>query len=805
MKSKLGLIIVFIFALGISSMYAKVSITNIEYLKGDDFVQLHFKTNSIIPIPDLFYPIQNNFKYIVMRIENINFSTSTDNFSFESPIVKKIDIKRNKKSVDVEIYLKEKVNYRVFSNKNGLYIEFPKLKLVKREESKPVKDSSLVINSAKTEKKISSEKKILKNSGSFLGIQVKEKTNNRIKFGIELSNPVRYTVIPIEAKPSRLAIDFKNLSSKKIMKKIDLLNVKKVRGAYNSPGVYRVVFDLDFLKNYKVDYSGNDLEIEFWNGSKKVTEPKKEKLAKAVKSSPGILKKSESHHDFVVLKGKTLREKIKNIPAYLKKSNKSGSQPADDIQVGKSLKLNSKPDFFEDEKSKSENKELKGFVKYKDQNGLNQISYLKNTVEEARKEYTGTPMDFSFKNADLTNVLKFIAQVSNLNIVVDPGVTGRINAELKQVPWDQALELFLKINKLDMVLEGNILRIGKVDSLAREASMRRKLQEAREMDGKLEVTTRKLSYSKASDVKKILIKQLSARGEIQVDDRTNLLMISEIPDRIKIIDKLIDILDAPNPQVSIEAKIVETSTSFIKNLGIQWGTNMFADSTHGNQTNLQFPSNVRVYGDRAINTLAPGIESTLPGGGYAVNVPAGGAPTGAVAFSFGNVAGTFKLNMALTAMENKGQGRVISAPKITTQDNLTAKIVQGSRIPIQSTQNNTISVRYENAALELEVTPHITAKGTINMVVKIKNDYPDWGNTVNNTPAINTQEVQDTVMATDGGTIVIGGVFKVEDTSSSDRVPFLSKIPIIGSIFKNSNKKRTQRELLVFLTPRIIK
>jgi type IV pilus assembly protein PilQ len=298
---------------------------------------------------------------------------------------------------------------------------------------------------------------------------------------------------------------------------------------------------------------------------------------------------------------------------------------------------------------------------------------------------------------------------------------------------------------------------------------------------------------------------LSQRGEIIVDTRTNLLIISDIPDKIKIIDKLIDTLDAPNPQVSIEAKIVETSTKFIRSLGIQWGTNMFADAAHGNQTNLQFPNNMQVYGDSISNILNPGIPSNLPGEGYAINIPAVGAPTAGALFSFGNVAGTFKLNMALTAMENQGKGRIISAPKITTQDNLKAKIVQGARLPIQTMQNNTVTVKYENAALELEVTPHITAKGTIVMEVKIKNDYPDWTNVVNNNPAIATQEVQNTVMSSDGGTIVIGGVFKVEDSSSSDKVPFLSKIPILGTLFKNSNRTRNQKELLVFLTPRIVR
>ncbi|MEN8152458.1 MAG: type IV pilus secretin PilQ [Acidobacteriota bacterium] len=777
----------------------KVVIKDVEYLKGDDFVQLHFKTNSILPIPDLFYPIEDNFKFIVMRIDNVSFVGDTKKYSFNSPVIREIDIKPQDKNVDVEILLREKVNYRVFTNRNGLYIEFPVVKSL--AGNKGISRPKII----KKVKRTTPEKKNIRfgKNGFIKDVKMDGRVGDIVKFGIELSNPVKFKVIPIENNPARLAIDLPNVRSKKIRKNFNLLNVKGVRGSYNSPNVFRIVFDLRYLKKYNVSYRGNVLEVEFSNKEiPKLKNSENEKLAKTVSKKIETFSPPSKEEQKIA--------KVKEEP--LKTDNKiveiSSAPPAviEDLKPERKIKLNSKPDFFTEEKSKAVNKDFKNFISVEDDQGNKQISYLKNTIEEGKEEYTGAPMDFSFKNADLQNVLKFIAQVSNLNVVIDPGVTGRISTELKQVPWDQALELFLKINKLDMVLEGTILRIGKVTALAKEAEDRRKLQEARQMDGKLEVTTRKLSYADAGAVKSILSKQLSKRGEIIVDKRTNILIISEIAENMEIIDKLIDTLDASNPQVAIEAKIVETSTKYTRNLGIQWGTNFAADSFHGNQTNLQFPNSVNVSGDQMVNTLNPGIPSSMPGGGYAVNVPASGAPTAGVSFSFGNVANTFQLSMALTAMENSGNGKIISSPKITTQDNLKAKIVQGARIPVQTTQNNTISIRYENAALELEVTPHITAKGTIVMKVKIKNDYPDWGNTVSGgTPQIITQELENTVMANDGGTIVIGGIFKVEDSHSSDKVPFISKIPILGSLFKNSNKRREQKELLVFISPRIIK
>jgi len=806
-NKKLTSILVF-FVLAAFFLNGKTVIKGVEYFKGDDFVQLHFATDSIIPIPDLFYPIEDNFKFIVMRIEDVSFEGKNEKFFFNSPVIKEIELKSREKNLDVEIKLKNKASYRVFSNRNGLYIEFPVPKAESKIElaSLPVK-KKIRSKSEKSPKNEKIEKTTgFSENGVLKNVSFEERKGSMLRFGIALSNKVNYKVIPLEKTPARLAIDLHNVKSKKINKRIGLLNVKGIRGSYNSPQVFRIVFDLDYLKEYNVFYNGNTLEVEFNKSTLAKNKPVKD-IVKPALSDSEVMKKSVSKGVVVPInsiKDESFIERLKRKGKVIKKSPEI-SGIAMDEGAGSIVKLNAKPEFFTEEKSDTDKKDPESFIKIENNKGPSQIAYLKNTIEQGRREFTGTPMDFSFKNADLANVLKFIAQVSDLNIVIDPGVTGRISSELKQVPWDQALELFLKINGLDMILEGNILRIGNVDKLAKEAEKRRKLQEARQMEGKLEVITRKLSYAKASDIRAILAKQLSKRGEVVVDDRTNMLIISEVRENVGVLDRLIDTLDSSNPQVSIEAKIVETSTSFIRSLGIQWGASFTADSFHGNQTNLSFPNSVGIGGDQIYNQLNPGLPSTLAGGGYAINVPASGAASSGIVFSLANAANTFQLTTALTAMESQGKGRLISAPKITTQDNMTAKIVQGARIPIQTTQNNTVTVRYENAALELEVTPHITAKGTIVMEVSIKNDYPDWGNTVLGNPQIITQEVVNTVTSNDGGTIVIGGIFKVDDSNSSDKVPFLSKIPIIGTLFKNSTKRRDQKELLIFLTPRIVK
>jgi type IV pilus assembly protein PilQ len=426
------------------------------------------------------------------------------------------------------------------------------------------------------------------------------------------------------------------------------------------------------------------------------------------------------------------------------------------------------------------------------------ISFEKKTVDEGRPQYSGEPYDFSFKNADISNILKFIAKISGLNMVIDPDVTGRFTCELVQVPWDQALELILKVNGLDMIQEGNILRIGKVDKLANEAKQRQALREAREQEGNLMMRTYTLSYAKASEIQAILKKQMSPRGELVVDERTNTLIISEVPDRLKAIDGLVDLLDAANPQVQIEARIVEASASALDTFGIQWGMNAIANSSYGNQTKLIFPNSI------AAGAASGQSTTTANPDGYVINLPT--ADTAIFPkISLGNIAGTFNLDVALSALTKKGKARIISSPRATTQNNMSAEISQGERIPIQTNQNNTISTQYINAALEMKVTPQITARGSVIMTIDIKNDIANFDKQVQGIPTIVTETAKTTVMVNDGGTIVIGGLYKTTQSTSSDGVPILSKIPLLGSLFRNNRKSGSQQELIIFITPRIIK
>lgn len=429
--------------------------------------------------------------------------------------------------------------------------------------------------------------------------------------------------------------------------------------------------------------------------------------------------------------------------------------------------------------------------------------YKPKIIVGIEEKYTGEIISLKFKDADLRDVVLYLGEFAQLNVVFDPEVRGQVTCDLEDVPWDQALDIILKINKMGKVLEGNVLRIAPMSVLTREDEDQRKLRESKELAGPVHVKTITLSYSKAREIQALLSTKKSPRGEIIIDERTNTLIISDVKDNLDLLEKLITVLDTPTPQVSIEARIVEATSTSIRNLGIQWGFLGISDPFYGNQTSLQFPN--KILADGAMipqGIVTKGIGGPL--GGYAINLPAP-AFTTAVGFSFANLLDTFRLDVAISALETSGEGRIISSPKVTTQNNQPAEIIQGRQIPVQTVANFTVTTRYVNAALELKATPQITAEGTIIMTIEIQNNAADFANLVNGIPPITTQSAKTTVMIPDGGTTVIGGIYRTEDSVTREKVPLLHKIPILGNLFRSFARTKQNRELLIFITPRIIK
>jgi type IV pilus secretin PilQ/predicted competence protein len=418
-----------------------------------------------------------------------------------------------------------------------------------------------------------------------------------------------------------------------------------------------------------------------------------------------------------------------------------------------------------------------------------------------QRRYTGHPISLDFQGADLRAVLRTFAEISSLNIVIDPAINGTVDVALRDVPWDQALDIILRANKLGYIVDGTIVRIAPLNVLADEETQRRKLGEEQALAGTLEVLTKRLSYAKAEELSALITKSaLSARGTVQVDPRTNTLILTDLPDRLTLASDLIGTLDQPQPQVEIEARIVQANKNYARQLGIQWGFNGKMDPTLGNTTNLAFPNSVAVGG--GLGTQSSGGSTTATN--TAVNLPAPGRNS-AVGLALGSVNGAFNLDFALSAAETSGNLRVLSSPRVSAQNNGEAEITQGVQIPIQTVSNNTTTVSFRDAALTLKVTPQITAAGTVIMRIQLENASPDFSRSVNGIPPINTQRANTQVLVVDGQTTVIGGIFTSQEQALNDRTPGLGQVPLLKWLFKRDQVSDQSTELLIFITPRIIK
>jgi type IV pilus assembly protein PilQ len=436
-----------------------------------------------------------------------------------------------------------------------------------------------------------------------------------------------------------------------------------------------------------------------------------------------------------------------------------------------------------------------------------------NQPQAGEKRYIGSPVSLDLDGADLRATLRTLVEHGGLNVVFDPSVQGTVDIFVRDIPWDQALETILRANKLGYVAEGTIIRIAPLNILAEEEAERRKLAEARALAGELGVRTFALSYAKAQDLQPLLTRSvLSSRGQIQVDTRTNTLILMDLPDRLQTAQNLITSLDRAEPQVEVEARIVQTTRDFAKAIGIQWGLNGRMTPEIGNTTNLAFPNRGTLGGrlgsqgpdptndPRSTPTDQSGTVIGLPAqnlGSAAVNT--------AIGLALGSVNGAFNLDVALSALERSGKGRVLSTPRLTTQNNIQARVQQGLQIPIQTVANNTVTVTFKEAVLMLQVTPQITAAGTVIMQVSVTNMAADFSRQVNGIPPIDTQEAHTQVQVEDGATTVIGGIFVSREQSSTDRTPLLHRIPLLGWMFKRDSFQDESRELLIFITPRILK
>jgi type IV pilus assembly protein PilQ len=427
------------------------------------------------------------------------------------------------------------------------------------------------------------------------------------------------------------------------------------------------------------------------------------------------------------------------------------------------------------------------------------------TSAPATGRYTGEPISVNLKDVDLKDFFRLIHEISGLNVVLDPAVKGSLTIVLDEVPWDQALDIVLQNNSLDKQLSGNVLRIATRDTLKREAETQRDLERAQAEAVAPVTVTRVLSYGKAEKMRDTLKKFLSQRGDILSDDRSNQLIIRDIPSIIPVIDNLIRQLDRKAQQVEIEARVVAASRTFAQDIGVQLG---FGSSTTGGRTIIGGDSTVGTSNFNPSTLAIPGFPpppivvagtNALP---LATNLGAGTPTSG---LSLIHRSPNFALDLFITAAESKGVGKLLSKPRVVTQNNEKATIKQGQKIPIQTTINNTISVQFIDAVLKLEVTPQITAEGTVFMDVLVENTQIDQGiPRIQGVPALDTQSEETKILVADGGTVVVGGIIVSSQNVSTNEVPILGSLPLIGHLFRRNNVSISSQELLFFLTPRII-
>lgn len=419
------------------------------------------------------------------------------------------------------------------------------------------------------------------------------------------------------------------------------------------------------------------------------------------------------------------------------------------------------------------------------------------------KRYTGDPISVNLKDVDLKDFFRLIHEISGLNVVLDPSVRGTVTLVLDEVPWDQALDIVLRNNGLTKEIDGNVLRIATQDTLKHEADQRRELLKAQSDAVEPVTVTRVLSYAQAVTMVTTLKKFLTPRGDVFADVRSNTLIIRDIPSSIPKIDDLLRQLDRKSQQVEIDARVVQANRSFAREIGTQFGFSTPTGAT-GNTAIGGLVGNTSFLSPVIHSITAP--FSTTSGTGSQIPLSSNlGATAPNSGFTFSTQGHNYAIDFILSLMESRSAGKVLSEPKGVTQNNEKLTVKQGTQIPIQTNINNTISVQYVDAVLKLEVTPQITAEGTVFLDVTVENTQIDAGiPLVQGTPALATQSTQTKVLINDGGTVVIGGVVVTNQNTSVNQVPLLGTVPIIGNLFKHTTVNVSTQELLFFLTPRIL-
>lgn len=398
------------------------------------------------------------------------------------------------------------------------------------------------------------------------------------------------------------------------------------------------------------------------------------------------------------------------------------------------------------------------------------------------KIYQGKPISLDLQDADLSNVLRLLADVSGMNIVVEPDVSGKVTLKVENIPWDQVLDMVLMMNRLGREEVGGVIRIAKEEKLRQEMKEReerikieQQLLRAKKDLGELDTAYLQINYANPSEIAAKISEIKSADGKISVDQRTGTILYTDYPARIAAARGIIGRLDIPTKQVLIEARIVQLNTTASRDLGVQWGFSLTKTTDHQVETN------------------------------YAVNHPV--AATSTASLTVGKLVGTtlWNLDLRLLAAEQTGRGKIISAPRVLTMNHVKATISQGTQIPYLAQSQDGISTEFKDATLELSVTPHVTPDGRVRLQIQAKKEAPNYTQVIpGQPPAIDSRKVDTELLVDDGATVVIGGIIEENESTSESRTPGVHKVPVLGHLFKSKSARMDKSELLIFINPQIV-
>lgn len=670
---------------------------------------------------------------------------------------KQIDDPKNPRA-RIEIGLDRLVEYNATSEGNYLYIDFGKPPVLLAKEIKKEQE---------VKKEEPQKEKPLPRSSSVTDVAISTKPNI-VEVEIKGDGPMPDYRSYQLARPPRLVIDLPKMVNVSTKKNIDVGSqlLQNIRLG-QTPEKLRVVltFPGNKLPRYKVTKEGQDLKVLL--GGEKDETVRKEPPPPALPAKPTRVAEAEP---------KKVAETAAPPPAE-KPPVQEREPPAE-----------TKPDP-EAERSQA-------------------------------AQFRGARLSLDFKDADLHNIFRLIAEVSNLNIITTDDVKGKITIRMVNVPWDQALEVILSTKNLIKIEEGNVLRITTMENVRKDREEKQKeediLIKSRESKEKLETLhteTIVVNYAKATDLQKLIREKddkgkgfLGPRGSVKADERTNTLIIQDSRAQIEEIQNLVKKLDTPTPQVLIEARIVQAVTTFARSLGVQWGgsynqTGSTAWGLTGNN-----PSAAAGWG---FTPSATGASTNLiMPSNFVVNFPASSAntPVGGMGISFGKITGDLvNLDLRLQLGETDGQTKVIARPKLATLTNREALIKQGERIPYETTSQAGTQIQWEDAVLQLKVTPRVTGDGTIMMEVQVNRDARGtFRSAITQVPSKDVREAKTEVLVKDGETVVIGGIYESENSETQQGIPWLMKIPVLGWLFKNQEVLSTKKELLIFITPTLM-